>query len=79
MNKQKALEKIKKCLALSKSANEHEAAQALKQAQALMRLHQIDGAVRRARTRHQSRAIAAEMAMDAGQSVLPCFRLPLLS
>ena len=42
MNKQKALEKIKKCLALSKSANEHEAAQALKQAQALMRLHQID-------------------------------------
>lgn len=28
MNKDKALEKIKKCLALGKSANEHEAAQA---------------------------------------------------
>lgn len=33
----KALEKIRKCLALSKSANEHEAATALRQAHALMR------------------------------------------
>ncbi|AUZ05086.1 hypothetical protein ADP71_14900 [Vitreoscilla sp. C1] len=37
MDKQKVLSKIKKCLALAKSSNEHEAAQALKQAQALMR------------------------------------------
>ena len=37
MDKKTALEKIKKCLRLAKSANEHEAAQALKQAQALMR------------------------------------------
>ena len=36
MDKNKALEKIKKCLALSRSANENEAAQALKHAQALM-------------------------------------------
>ncbi|MBH5329139.1 DUF2786 domain-containing protein [Eikenella sp. S3360] len=36
MDKATALEKIKKCLALSKSANEHEAAQALKHAQKLM-------------------------------------------
>lgn len=36
MDKQTALAKIKKCLALSKSANEHEAAQALKHAQFLM-------------------------------------------
>lgn len=36
MDKQKALDKIKKCLALSRSANEYEAAQALKHAQALM-------------------------------------------
>lgn len=36
MDKEKALDKIKKCLALSRSANEHEAAQALKHAQALM-------------------------------------------
>ena len=36
MDKSSALEKIKKCLALSRSASEHEAAQALKHAQALM-------------------------------------------
>ncbi|MCW3479713.1 DUF2786 domain-containing protein [Neisseriaceae bacterium JH1-16] len=36
MDRQTAIEKIKKCLALSKSANEHEAAAALRQAQALM-------------------------------------------
>ena len=41
MDKEKVLEKIKKCLALSKSANEHEAAQALKQAQALMRKYEM--------------------------------------
>lgn len=37
MNKDQAIEKIKKCLRLSKSANENEAAQAFKHAQALMR------------------------------------------
>ncbi|MRN38962.1 DUF2786 domain-containing protein [Neisseria sp. N95_16] len=42
MDKEKALNKIKKCLALSKSANEHEAAQALKQAQALMKQYGIN-------------------------------------
>lgn len=42
MDREKALDKIKKCLALSKSANEHEAAQALKQAQALMKRYGID-------------------------------------
>lgn len=36
MNRDQALAKIKKCLALSRSANEHEAATALRQAQALM-------------------------------------------
>ena len=41
MDKKKALEKIKKCLALAKSSNEHEAAQALKQAQALMREFEV--------------------------------------
>ena len=35
MDKQKVLEKIKKCLALGESANEHEAAQAIRQAQIL--------------------------------------------
>jgi hypothetical protein len=39
VNLEDALKKIKKCLALSRSANEHEAAAALRQAQALMREH----------------------------------------
>ena len=39
MNREDALKKIKKCLALSRSANEHEAAAALRQAQSLMREH----------------------------------------
>ncbi|EFC87015.1 hypothetical protein NEIMUCOT_06561 [Neisseria mucosa ATCC 25996] len=42
MDKQAVLEKIKKCLALSKSANEHEAAQAMKQAQVLMKKYEVD-------------------------------------
>lgn len=37
----KAIEKIRKCLALSHSSNEHEAARALKHAQALMRKHEL--------------------------------------
>nr|DAR80709.1 MAG TPA: Protein of unknown function (DUF2786) [Caudoviricetes sp.] len=41
MDNKTALEKIKKCLALSQSANEHEAAQALKQVQALMRKYEL--------------------------------------
>lgn len=40
-DREKAIDKIKKCLALSKSANEHEAAAALRQAQALMRKHDV--------------------------------------
>ncbi|AZN69865.1 MULTISPECIES: DUF2786 domain-containing protein [Acinetobacter calcoaceticus/baumannii complex] len=39
---QSIIDKISKCLALSKSANEHEAAIALKQAQALMQKHKIN-------------------------------------
>lgn len=35
----KILDKIKKCLALAASANEHEAAAALRQAQKLMETH----------------------------------------
>ena len=42
MNKKEVIEKIKKCLALSKSANQHEAATALRQAQALMEKYNID-------------------------------------
>lgn len=42
MSKQKVLDKIRKCLALSESSNPHEAAAALRQAQALMRKHEVD-------------------------------------
>lgn len=42
MDKEKVLDKIKKCLALGQSANEHEAAQALKQAQALMEKYEVN-------------------------------------
>lgn len=41
MNRDDALKKIKKCLALSKSAESHEAAAALRQAQKLMAEHRI--------------------------------------
>ena len=44
MDKQKVLEKIKKCLALGESANEHEAAQAIRQAQILMKKYGISDA-----------------------------------
>ncbi|RKG41433.1 MULTISPECIES: DUF2786 domain-containing protein [Acinetobacter] len=42
MNKKTVIEKIKKCLALSKSANQHEAAAALRQAMAFMEKYNID-------------------------------------
>lgn len=42
MDKETALAKIKKCLALSKSVNEHEAAIALKQAQRLMQEYSLN-------------------------------------
>lgn len=41
MDREKALNRIKKCLALSKSPNEHEAAAAMRQAQKLMEAHGI--------------------------------------
>jgi hypothetical protein len=40
-DRKKWLDKIRKCLRLAASANEHEAARALSQAQALMREHQV--------------------------------------
>lgn len=41
MDKETALEKIKKCLNLARSGNEHEAAAALRQAQKLMEAHRV--------------------------------------
>ncbi len=65
MEKEKVLEKIKKCLALSKSANEHEAALALKQAQALMEKHQItdsDVELSKISTEESERRVASRLA-----------------
>ena len=42
IEREKTIQKIKRCLALSKSANEHEAANAMRQAKALMDKFQID-------------------------------------
>lgn len=42
MSRDEAILKIKKCLALSKSSNENEAATALRMAQSLMKEFQID-------------------------------------
>ncbi|HSH71580.1 MAG TPA: DUF2786 domain-containing protein [Methylophilaceae bacterium] len=44
MTKSEAIEKIKKCLKLSASSNEHEAANALRQAKAIMEKFEIDDA-----------------------------------
>ena len=44
MTKSEIIAKIKKCLALSKSSNEHEAAAAMRQAMALMAKHNIEDA-----------------------------------
>lgn len=41
-NNEKILDKIKKCLALSKSSNPHEAESALRQARKLMEMHQVE-------------------------------------
>jgi hypothetical protein len=41
MDRDKAIDRVRKCLALSKSPNEHEAAAALRQAQKLMQSHGI--------------------------------------
>jgi hypothetical protein len=40
-DKNKIMDKVRKCLALSKSSNEHEAAAALRQAQKLMAMHDL--------------------------------------
>lgn len=47
LTREQALQKIRKCLALSKSGNQHEAAAALRQAQSLMRQYDVDDATLR--------------------------------
>lgn len=65
MNREDALKKVKKCLALAKSSNEHESATALRQAQALMREYQLTdfevsaSDIKEVRVRAQSSCIVA--------------------
>lgn len=77
MDRDQAVEKIKKCLRLSKSSNEHEAAAALRQAQKLMREHGLSDTevqlsdVQEAKTRARSavtnrwEAVLAKVVADA--------------
>lgn len=59
-DREKILDKIKKCLALSASSNEHEAAAALRQARKLMEAHGISDAeiLAAGATEHRQRASA---------------------
>ncbi len=59
-DREKIIDKIKKCLALSASSNEHEAAAALRQARKLMEAHNISDAEMLAAgaTEHRQRAAA---------------------
>ncbi len=70
MDRDKALSKIKKCLALSRSANENEAAAALRQAQALMAEHGLGEADVALSDIGESRAPARSPAINAWESRL---------
>ena len=61
MTPDRIIDKIRKCLALAKSSNPHEAAAALRQAQTLMRLHGIDeDTLELAAVKEASQAVASE-------------------
>ncbi|MBD8051131.1 DUF2786 domain-containing protein [Limnohabitans radicicola] len=62
----KILEKIRKCMALSSSSNEHEAAIALRQAQKLMELHGITDVDVKAAQAEERRARASARRRPAG-------------
>ena len=62
----KVLDKIKKCMALSSSSNEHEAAIALRQAQKLMELHGITDIDVKAAQAEEKRARAGACKRPAG-------------
>ncbi|WP_026960373.1 MULTISPECIES: DUF2786 domain-containing protein [Aliagarivorans] len=61
MSRQRALEKIAKCLELGNSANVHEAAQAIRMAQSLMRKHGLE----------QADIELIQMGKTSGQTLLP--------
>ena len=72
MTRDEALKKIKKCLALGRSANDHEAAAALRQAQALMREHGL-------REQDVSLADVAEVRVKACSTAANAWELRLVA
>lgn len=70
MTREKALDKIRKLLALAGSDNPHEAAAALRQAQALMRKYSVDDAAVAMSQVQQSSASAAREAFPLWLSLL---------
>lgn len=70
MDRDGAIDKIRKCLALSRSAEPHEAAAALRQAQKLMEAYQVDAAdLQQSRVSEATREVPAG-ALVAWQSAL---------
>lgn len=65
-DREKIIDKIKKCLALAKSSNEHEAAAALRQAQKLMQAHGISDLDMSAAEATEARAKAGATRRPAG-------------
>ncbi|MEZ7784997.1 DUF2786 domain-containing protein [Cupriavidus gilardii] len=65
MDRNSAIDKIKKCLALSASANEHEAAAALRQARALMEKFRISEGDILASDAHEAKATAGAASKPA--------------
>lgn len=65
-DREKIIDKIKKCLALAKSSNEHEAAAALRQAQKLMQAHNISDLDMTAAEATEARAKAGAIQRPAG-------------
>lgn len=64
--REKIIDKIKKCMALAKSSNEHEAAAALRQAQKLMQAHGISDLDMSAAEATEARAKAGATQRPAG-------------
>lgn len=70
MNKAQALDKIRKCLALAASDNPHEAATALRQAQALMRQHGLTSCEAMANVREADTAATVKRSPPLWESLL---------
>jgi len=79
MEKAKALDKIRKCLRLARSSNPHEAAAALRQAQALMREYGVDDAellaseAREARARSRAARNPVDWEVMLANMIAACF------